>query len=662
MTEQRLSTPICSPPADATHTSNIGRLMQGLNTQYGLNLQNADDLHTFSITEVEKFWQFLCGHIPLIFYHKGRRIVDNPHTMIGGQFLTDSTLNFAENLLKKCGDDDCLVFKTEANTAYRMSWNMVHAQVSQVQQYLIDAGVVKGDVVAGFVPNSPHAVIAMLATTALGAVWTSCSPDFGVSGIVDRFGSTQPKILFTATGYFYNGKFHNSLDKVSQVLTSIPEIKQVVYFDMTKKTAADDSDDSIAHMGDEYVAWEKIICDYMPQQMMFVPVPFNAPVFIMYSSGTTGKPKCIVHGVGGMLLSFAIEGMYHSDIQPNDRVFFYTTCGWMMWNWLVGQLICGATLLLYDGSPLYPNMDVLMEYVSVEKASFVGAGAKYYEMLQNHHCQPNKKYDFSQLRTIGSTASVLAPNQFDWLQAHVKSGVYISSLSGGTDIVGCFLMGNPLLSVYRGELVSPVLGKAVQVWDDHGTPISNGVGELVCVKPFPSMPIYFWDDAGGQKYRSAYFKKYPDIWCHGDFVEKTATGYVIKGRSDTTLNPGGVRIGTAEIYNQVLAFDKIRDSAVIGQPWQNDVRVILFVVMKEGQQLHDAYRQQIKNHIKTTCTPRHVPAKIIAVPDIPRTRSGKVSEICIRDVVMGKQISNLSAIGNPECLEYYRHITDLQTP
>ena len=643
---------VYTPNPDVIQTSNMGRLMTALNTEYNTDLKTAADIHTFSITQAEKFWAFLVDHLNIRFYHKGDRVITDPDTMIGGQFFTDSTLNFAENLLQQTGKTDCLVFRSEQNATYRLSWDLVHVQVAKIQQYLSDIGVQSGDIVAGFVPNCPQSVIAMLATTALGAVWTSCSPDFGVDGVVDRFGSTQPKVLFSASGYYYNGTFYDSMAKTQQIRNEIPSIKHIVLFDIYTHISS--------KIPKNCTAWLHILNDYPQKPVQFTPVLFNAPVFIMYSSGTTGKPKCIVHGVGGILVSVAIEGILHSDISPCDRVFFYSTCGWMMWNWLVGQLFARATLLLYDGSPIWPKTDILFDYMQAENATFMGISAKYIEVLQHKKCSVVNTHTLPKLRMMGSTGSVLSPELFVWIQDNIKPNIYISSLSGGTDIVGCFLMGNPLLPVYKGELVSPVLGKAVEVWDDKATPLQNGIGELVCVQPFPSMPLYFWNDTDNKKYRSAYFKKFPDIWCHGDFVEKTHTGYIIHGRSDTTLNPGGVRIGTAEIYNQLLYFDSIADSVVIGQKWQQDSRIVLFVVMQENQDLTEELITDIKTHIKTACTPRHVPAVIVAVPDIPRTRSGKISEVCVSDMVHNTPIKNLAAIGNPECLKYYKDIPELQ--
>lgn len=642
---------IHTPPADVDQTSHMGMLLHGINARYDAGLKTAHDLHQFSIDRALDFWSFVVDDIDLIFHHRGDRIIDTPHQMTGGQFFTDSTLNFAENLLRKTGPDDCLIFRSEDKIKQTYSWDDVHAQVSQMQQYLSTLGVKQGDVVAGFVPNSPQVVIAMLATTALGGIWTSCSPDFGVDGVVDRFGSTKPKVLFTANSYYYNGKCHDSLAKVAKITTKINSIEQVIVFEVGHTPIPD--------LPQNYILWDTILQTHTPAPVTFVSVPFNAPVFILYSSGTTGKPKCIVHGAGGGLLSLAIEGKYHCDISPGDRVFYYTTCGWMMWNWLVGQLVNQATLLLYDGAPIYPEIDTLFDYIQDEQATFMGVSAKYVELLKNHNCQPKTTHDLSAVRMVGSTGSVLSPDLFSWITDTIKENVYVASLSGGTDIMGCFMGGTPLLPVHKGELVSLVLGKAVEIWDDNGTPLTTGIGELVCVKPFPTMPLYFWNDTTGEKYRSAYFEKFPGIWCHGDYVERTDTGYVVMGRSDTTLNPGGVRIGTAEIYNQIIPFDTISDCAVIGQPWYNDTRIVLFVVMKDNQPLTEDTITAIKQHIKTACTPRHVPAKIIAVPDLPRTRSGKISEICILNKVTGKPIKNLSAIGNPECLDDFVNIPQL---
>ena len=649
-----------TPSADILKTSAMGRLINKINTTHNLTINTFDQLHDFSVNNMEDFYTIAVQDLDIIFQERGKKIIDNVDKMIGGQFFTDSTLNFAENLLKKSGTDagnhDCLVYKSEDKIDARLSWDMVKQQVSKTQQLLADLGVVSGDVVGGFVPNCPQAVIAMLATTSLGAVWTSASPDFGVDGVLDRFGQTKPKVLFTADGYFYNGKYHESLGKVSELSKKVDSIKQVIVFTHTQNANMD-----IVQDNPVFIHWESVVIKYEVKDIVYTAVKFNDPAFILYSSGTTGQPKCIVHGAGGALISALIEGAYHNDISETSRVFFYSTCGWMMWNWLVGQMACRATILLYDGSPFKPQQETLFDYMQAERATFMGVSAKFIDFLMKTDISPIKTHDLSHLKILGSTGSVLSHEAFDWIANNMTKNIYISSLSGGTDILGCFLMGNVLSPVYRGQLVGAVLGKAVEIWNDNGKAITNGTGEIMCVKPFPSMPIYFHDDADNVRYRSAYFEKFKGYWCHGDFVQLTPqNGYIIQGRSDSVLNPGGVRIGTAEIYRQIEGLSQIQESVVIGQPWQDDVRVILFVKMADGNVLNDDLITDIKLKIRTRCTPRHVPEKIIAVEDIPRTRSGKISEIAVRDVVVGREIKNATALANSESLKLFENLEQLQ--
>ena len=638
------------PESDVMQTSAMGKLISYINKKYTLNLENFKDLHSFSINQTEQFWDTVSEDLGIIFSHKGERIIDNLSQMIGGQFFVDSTLNFAQNLLKQIGKKECLIYWSEDKIKEKLSWDEIRQEVSKLQQYLKSVGIGQGDVVAGFVPNCPQAIIAMLATTSLGGVWTSCSPDFGIDGALDRFGQTRPKVIFTADGYYYNSKFHDSITKISEIVGRINNIQKCIIFNHTGHL---DTYDTVNHA----VIWEDILQDYAPVEIMYVPVAFNDPVFIMYSSGTTGQPKCIVHGVGGTLISNMIETVYHSDININSVVFFYSTCGWMMWNWLVGSLATSATLLLFDGSPFKPTNSILFDFMEQEKATFMGVSAKYIDFLIKTDISPIKTHIFPNLKTLGSTGSVLSPEAFSWIAENVKHNVYISSLSGGTDILGCFIMGNPLSPVYKGELVGPVLGKAVEIWDDNGKPIKCGTGELMCVKSFPAMPIYFWNDVNKSRYRSTYFNKFRGKWCHGDFVEVTQNGgYIIKGRSDSVLNPGGVRIGTSEIYRQVDSFEDILESVVIGQPWEGDVRIILFVRMKGRKILNQKLIDTIKLKIKTRCTSRHIPAKIIQVNDIPKTRSGKISELAVRNMVCGRKIKNVTALVNPESLKLYENL------
>ena len=640
---------------NAIHETHMGALLRGLNNAYGLQLKTAHDLHQFSIQDMERFWDYVADDLGIVFHHRGMRILDNPDTMVGGQFFTDSTLNYAQNMLPKTGNDDCLIYGSEDYIDSTLSWDDVHAQVSQIQQCLVDKGIGVGDVVGGIVPNCPQAIIAMLATTSLGAVWTSCSPDFGVNGILDRFSQTKPKILFVADGYYYNSKRHICYNKAIEVQPQIDGCDHIIIFNNGR------DNETVSLDNPSCIFWQDIIKNKTAKPIAYTPVPFNAPVFILYSSGTTGVPKCIVHCVGGALLSNGLEHKYHANIDDTSRVFFYTTCGWMMWNWLGGAMARGAVTLLYDGSPFAPRSNILFDFMAGQKATFMGISAKFIEACQNKTVTPNDDFDLSSIKTVGSTGSVLSPDGFQWIYDNISDNVYISSLSGGTDICGCFYAGNPLLPVHKGELVSLILGKDVQIWNDDGTPINKGVGELVCVSPFPAMPIYFWGDDDGSKYRNAYFAKFPNVWCHGDFVERTDTGYIIHGRSDAVLNPGGVRIGTAEIYNQIQGFPEIIDSVVIGQPYNHDVRVVLFVVLSDGVILNHDLIETIKTKIRQNCTPRHVPAVILAVDDIPRTRSGKISELAVRDVVIGRPINNKTALANPESLDLFKDRPELQT-
>ena len=642
-----------TPPFDCINKTKIGRLLLLINEKFNLNLKNYNDLHNFSINNLEDFHKLAAENLGLIFTYKGKIILKDAKKMLGGQYFPDSTINFAENMLKKTGQDNCFIYRSEFFIERILSWDEVHKQTSIMQQYLKEVGVNAGDVVAGFVPNCPEAVIAMLATTSLGAIWTSCSPDFGVDGVLERFSQTKPKILFTANGYYYNNKYHNSTYKVSEIIRKLGSLKNTIFF---KNANEQYSIDNIKNA----LNWQDIIKKYPAKKIIYTAVNFNAPAFIMYSSGTTGKPKCIVHGTGGTLLSLMIEGMYHCDINESSRVFYYSTCSWMMWNWLVGQMVAKATILLYDGSPFMPNHEVLFDFIAKYKATFMGVSAKYIDLLSKTDIYPKKNYNLSALKTVGSTGSVLLPEAFDWISNKVKKNVYISSLSGGTDILGCFLMGNPITHVVRGELVAPVLGKNVEIWDNNGNALDTGVGELMCVKPFVSMPIFFFGDIDGSKYHSAYFKKFDSFWCHGDFVNRTKTGYIIIGRSDSVLNPGGIRIGTAEIYRQVAFFKEIIESVVIGQKWHNDIRIILFVKMANNNILNDELINKIKWRIKTFCSPHHIPHKILAVLDIPRTYSGKISEIAVRDIVNGNEVKNKTALANAKCLELYKNLTTLQ--
>jgi acetoacetyl-CoA synthetase len=553
-------------------------------------------------------------------------------------------------MLKNRSQDTALVFRCENRIFENVTFTELYDQVSKVAQHLGALGVKKGDRVAGFLPNFIGSIVAMLATVSVGAIWSSCSPDFGEQGVIDRFGQIEPKVLFCVDGYFYNGRSHNCLRKIKSFSAKLPTVKQVVMFDYA-------SLDKISIKNS--ISYNEILDNYNPKKIEFKRVDFDHPLYIMYSSGTTGVPKCIVHGHGGTLLQHLKEHQLHTNISSGDRVFYFTTCSWMMWNWLVSALATQATIMLYDGSPSYPDDTVLWRFANDEQFTHFGTSAKYIETLMKNNVKPRTNFKLKNLKTICSTGSPLSPESYDFIYKNIGP-VHLASISGGTDIVSCFVLGIPTLPVRRGEIQGPGLGMAVEIWNDTGKVKRGRRGELVCTKPFPSRPVKFWNDADRKKYYLAYFDRFEDVWAHGDFAEQTLdSGYIIHGRSDATLNPGGVRIGTAEIYRQVDRVDEVLESIVIGQTWENDIRIILFVKLKKGINLQETLVNTIKETIKYNCTVRHVPSKILQVNDIPRTKSGKIVEIPVRDIVDGKEVKNKEALANPEALDFFKDRPEL---
>ena len=645
--------PLWSPSPERIAAATLTRFMREVGAQQGMSFDGYDALYDWSIGQPEAFWRAIWDFCGVIGDGPGAVALADGDKMPGAQFFPEAQINFAENLLRRRDDSDAMVFWAEDKVKRRMSWRELYDQVSRLQQALAAEGVGPGDRVAGYMPNMPETVIAMLATTSLGAIWSSCSPDFGIQGVLDRFGQIEPKVLFCPDGYFYNGKVIETLGKTGEFLADLPSVKKTVVAPLI------DADRSAYPAG--AVGWADFIAPFEAKEVAYTRQPFNRPLYIMYSSGTTGKPKCIVHGIGGTLLQHLKEHQLQSDVKPGDRVFYFTTCGWMMWNWLVSGLASEATLLLYDGSPFAPGPEVLFDFAQAEGMTLFGTSAKYIDALNKAGFDAKARHDLPKLRAMASTGSPLVPEGFDYVYQHIKDDLCLSSIAGGTDIVSCFMLGNPIGPVWRGEIQKRGLGMAVEVWDDEGRPVVGEKGELVCVKPFPSMPIAFWNDPDGARYRAAYFERYPGIWHHGDYVELTEHGGVIVyGRSDATLNPGGVRIGTAEIYRQVELLDEVEESIVIGQNWQDDVRVVLFVRLRPGVSLDEELEGRIKQQVKSGCTPRHVPARVVQVGDIPRTKSGKIVELAVRDTVHGRPIKNKEALANPEALELYRDLPQLQ--
>ena len=644
--------PLWSPSARRVAEANITGFIAALNQAYKLELRTYRQLWRWSVENLEEFWDAVWQYGGVI-GERGKRTLADPGRMPGALFFPDAKINFAENLLRGDRAGDAIVFWGEDKVKRRLSHRELREAVSRMQQALAKAGVGEGDRVAAFMPNMPETVIAMLATASLGGTFTSCSPDFGVQGVLDRFGQVEPTVLFACDGYFYNGKTIDTLPRIAEIVKDLPTVKQVVVVPYVG------SGSPLPARG---VRLEDFLAPFKARKIAYRRVAFNSPLYILYSSGTTGVPKCIVHGAGGVLLMHLKEHLLHCDVKPGDRVFYFTTCGWMMWNWLVSGLAAGATLLLYDGSPFLGRGHVIFDYAQAEGMTHLGTSAKFIDAAAKAGVDPIARHKLAALRSILSTGSPLAPEGFDYVYRHVKKDVCLSSISGGTDLVACFAGGVPILPVWRGELQCRMLAMAVDVFDDEGRSMPPGQkGELVCTRPFPTMPLGFWNDPDGAKYRAAYYEKFPGVWRHGDWCEITKhDGLVIYGRSDAVLNPGGVRIGTAEIYRQVEKLDEVVESIVIGQDWEGDVRVVLFVRLRPGKALDADLVKRIKDTIRANTTPRHVPGVILEVADIPRTKSNKIVELAVRAVVHGQPVKNVEALANPEALEHFRNRAELR--
>ena len=650
-----MTAPLWTPTADKISRANMTRFIQYVNERFGLGFKGFPELYDWSVTSIADFWAAWWDFSEIIYSKPYTQVVDDPYILPGAKWFEGAELNFAQNLLRYRDDKTALVFQGEGQTPVRLTYAELYGEVARLAKSLKGAGVVKGDRVAGFMPNMIETVVAMLAATSLGAIWSSCSPDFGIKGVLDRFGQIEPKVLFTPDGYYYNGKSFDSLDRVSGILKNLPATKKVVVVPYVNDRADISAVPNAVH-------YQDFITEGEVGDIDFVQVPFMHPLYIMYSSGTTGKPKCMVQSQGGILLHQLKEHILHTDLRREDNIFYFTTCGWMMWNWLVCALGVGATLILYDGSPFYPGPEGLWKLAEDEKMTVFGTSARYITSLEQAGAKPGTNYDLSNLRAVLSTGSPLPEDGFRYVYREIKEDLQLASISGGTDINGCFALGNPIGSVYPGQLQCRGLAMKVKAYDDNGRSVVNETGELVCEAAFPSMPVYFWDDADGEKYLDAYFRKYPGIWCHGDFIKITEQGgVVIYGRSDATLNPGGVRIGTADIYSVLDTLEEVADSLIVGQDWENDVRVILFVKLNEGHTLDDDLIKRIKKAIRDNTSPRHVPAKVIQVADVPYTINMKKVELAVKNIIHGKPVTNRDALANPESLDLYADLDELRT-
>ncbi len=651
-----------------------------INESNKLRIKDYQQLHQFSVDKTTKFWQSIVEFCGVDFIQNSTQVVEYGEHKIDTSWFVDGTLNYAQNILKHRSDKTAITFESEKGVKVSISYNELYQQVAKLQQFLKNQGIQKNDVVAGFLPNIIETVVAMLATASLGAIWTSTSPDFGFEGVVDRFGQVEAKLMFVTDGYYYNGKTHDCLEKAKIINDKIDSIEKVVVINFTdnqpqsqeknrhscegrnplKENVSTQGDSSLRWNDDaRFISWDSAL-DNNNREVHIEPVDFKHPLYILYSSGTTGKPKCIVHGHGGILLQHKKELVLHSNVNADDTLFYFTTCGWMMWNWMVSTLTTGASLFLYDGSPFYPDGNRLLDIVNDNKITHFGTSAKWISAIEKAGVIPNQQREFSQLTTIFSTGSPLMPENYDFVYSQWKNDVCLSSISGGTDICSCFALGNPALPVYKGELQCLGLGLDVAILDDEGNRLFDETGELSCMNAFPAMPVKFWNDEGNKKYKSAYFEKFDNIWCHGDLAKITQHGgLIIYGRSDATLNPGGVRIGTAEIYRQTDNMEEVIESIAIGQDWDNDVRVVLFVILQNELKLDEALIKKIKTTIRSNTTPRHVPAKVIQVTAIPKTLSGKIVELAVKNVVHGRPVTNTDALANPEALEQYRDLHEL---
>jgi acetoacetyl-CoA synthetase len=646
--------PLWTPGAGAIAAAPMTRFAAEASRIAGRPFADYQALHAWSVADRERFWS-LVWDFGAVVGDKGKRIIVDGDMMPGARFFPDARLNFAENLLRRNDDGEAIVFRGEEGPTRRLSWRELNALVSRLQQALQASGVGPGDRVVAYLPNIPEAIAAMLATASVGAVWSSASPDFGVQGVLDRFGQIEPKVLFVADGYVYAGKTIPLADRLPAIVAGLPTAKRTIVVPLIGKAG-----EAAAALGAQTL--DQAVAPFAAKPLSFARLPFAHPLYILFSSGTTGIPKCIVHSAGGTLLQHLKEHRLHSSIGRGDRVFYFTTLGWMMWNWLASALASEATLVLFDGSPFHPSPSVLFNYAEAERVTFFGTSAKFIDALKKAEYRPAERHDLAALRTVSSTGSPLAAESFDFVYDAMKRDVHLASISGGTDIVSCFVLGVPTEPVWRGEIQGPGLGMAVDVFDDDGAPLKAGKGELVCTRAFPSMPIGFWRDDDGSRYRAAYFERFPGIWCHGDFAEWTGHGgMIIHGRSDATLKPGGVRIGTAEIYRQVEQIPEVVEALAIGQDFAGDSRVVLFVRLAAGTNLDDALVKRIRDRIRTGASPRHVPAKVVAVADIPRTKSGKIVELAVRDVVNGRTVKNREALANPEALELFRNRPELAT-
>jgi acetoacetyl-CoA synthetase len=648
-----VSEPLWAPSAGRVADANLTRFIHHVAARFDVQIAGYASLYQFSIDRPADFWRSIWDFTGVI-GDSGSRVVDDPHRMPGARFFPEARLNFAENLLRRRGADPAIIFADEDGRRRTLTWDGLHAAVAAFAAGLSRSGVRAGDRVAGYLPNLPETIVAALGAAAVGAVWSSCSPDFGVQGVLDRFSQIDPAILVAADGYGYAGRTHDCLERLAAIAGALPRLQQVIVVPYISDAPAIDRIE-------RSVLWADFLASAPPAPVPFERFPFDHPLYILYSSGTTGVPKCIVHGAGGTLIKHLEEHQLQCDVRRGDRVFYFTTCGWMMWHWLVSALASEATLLLWDGSPVHPGPHALFDFADETRMTLFGTSARFIDAIAKAGLSPATSHRLDTVRTMTSTGSPLAAESFDFVYARIKRDLHLASMSGGTDIIGCFVGGNPIGPVWRGEIQARQLGMRVEVFDELGHPVVRHKGELVCTMPFPSMPTGFWNDPGGVRYRAAYFERYPGVWHHGDYVEITEhDGVIIYGRSDAVLNPGGVRIGTAEIYRQVERVPEVLESLVIGQRWEQDERIVLFVRLSEGVALTPGLEDRIRQQIRTNASPRHVPARIVQVSEVPRTRSGKIVELAVRDIVHGRPADNLEALANPGALEQYRDRPELR--